>query len=328
MDLERELADIRREVIEGRNLIIRTDNLLKTLHSEVKAFGVRQKEFERKQRTSSAAAYALFALLAGAAALLVSGARASLARGERDRAVAELKALTETVEKERSEQGAVAAARKSAAEAYRMMTDLPGDRRAEGLAALAKVDQRRLDALERQALADRAAALRRELGQAAFERGRAAFRRNDWGPAVDELTRFLAMQPPEQEQLDASFLLGSALMQQRKYLAAVPPLQRFVENDKRSKNREWAMALLAQAHEQTGHPELAAAVAREALGTYPASQFSPMLRARLASAKRAMGEGGDTDAGRTATPPQGAANAAPARPDGGPAATPSAAGGR
>lgn len=325
MDMERELAEIRREVIEGRNLVIRTDNLLKTLHSEVKSFALRQKEFERKQRFSSAAAYALFALLAGAAALLVSGARASLARGERDRAVAELKTLTDTVEKERTEQGAVAAARRSAAEAYRMMTDLPGDRRAEGLAALAKVDQRRLDPLERQALADRASALRRELGQVAYERGRAAFRRNDWGPAVDELTRFLAMQPPEQEQLDASFLLGSALMQQRKYVAAVPPLQRFVENDKRSKNREWAMALLAQAHEQTGHPDLAAAVAREALGTYPASQFSPMLRARLASAKRAMGGEGDaapTAAAGAPTP------AAPQRPDGGPPATPSAAGGR
>ena len=61
MDLERELADIRREVIEGRNLVIRTDNLLKTLHSEVKSFGVRQKEFERKLRLSSAAAYALVA---------------------------------------------------------------------------------------------------------------------------------------------------------------------------------------------------------------------------------------------------------------------------
>ena len=66
-DLERELADIRREVIEGRNLVIRTDNLLKTLHSEVKAFGARQKEFERRQMLSSAAAYALFALLAATA---------------------------------------------------------------------------------------------------------------------------------------------------------------------------------------------------------------------------------------------------------------------
>ena len=57
----------------------------------MKAFGARQKEFERKQLVSSAAAYVLFAILAGGAALLLSGARASAANGERDKAVAELK---------------------------------------------------------------------------------------------------------------------------------------------------------------------------------------------------------------------------------------------
>jgi len=119
-DLERELADIRREVIEGRNLVIRTDNLLKTLHSEVKAVGARQKEFERRQMVSSAAAYGLFALLAGTAAFLLSGARASSANGERDKAVTELKTLTQTVEKERADQATIAAARRSAADAYRM----------------------------------------------------------------------------------------------------------------------------------------------------------------------------------------------------------------
>lgn len=300
-DLERELADIRREVIEGRNLVIRTDNLLKTLHSEVKAFGARQKEFERKQRMSSAAAYTLFAILAGTAALLLSGARASAANGERDKAVAELKTFTQSMEKERADQAAVAAARRSATDSYRMMTELPGDRRLEGITALTKVDQSKLDPLERQALADRAAALKRELGQTAFERGKAAFRRNEWAAASEDLSRFLAMQPTEPEQLEASFMLGNALIQQRKYEPAVAPLKTFVEKDRRSKNREWAMTLLAQAYEQTGKPDQAAAVAREALGMYPASQFTPMLKARLSAAKRAM-TGDGTDAGVTTGP--------------------------
>ncbi|HZJ55164.1 MAG TPA: tetratricopeptide repeat protein [Myxococcaceae bacterium] len=304
-DLERELADIRREVIEGRNLVIRTDNLLKTLHSEVKAFGARQKEFERRQMRSSAAAYALFALLAGTAAVLLSGARASAANGERDKAVAELKTLTQGIEKERADQTAVAAARRSATEAYRMMTELPGDRRLEGITALAKVDQSKLDPLERQALSDRAAALRRELGQTAFERGKAAFRRNEFAAATEDLSRFLAMQPTEPEQLEASFMLGNALVQQRKYEPAIGPLKTFVEKDRRSKNREWAMTLLAQAYEQTGKPEQAAAVAREALGMYPVSQFTPMLKARLAAAKRAMSGGDGTDAGVTTNGPSG-----------------------
>ena len=316
-DLERELADIRREVIEGRNLVIRTDNLLKTLHSEVKAFGARQKEFERRQMLSSAAAYALFALLAGTAALLLSGARASAANGERDKAVAELKTLTQSIEKERADQAAVAAARRAATDAYRMMTELPGDRRLEGITALARVDQSKLDPLERQALADRAAVLRRELGQTAFERGKAAFRRNEWAAATEDLSRFLAMQPTEPEQLEASFMLGNALVQQRKYEPAIGPLKTFVEKDRRSKNREWAMTLLAQAYEQTGKPEQAAAVAREALGMYPASQFTPMLKARLSAAKRALSGAEGTDAGVTTGPtgvatPTAAATVSPA----------------
>lgn len=303
-DLERELAEIRREVIEGRNLVIRTDNLLKTLHSEVKAFGGRQKDFERRQFFSSAAAYVMFALLAGAGAFLLSGARSSAANQERDKAVADLKALTQSVEKERGEQASVDSARRAAAEAYRMMTDLPGDRRLEGISALAKVDQNKLDSLERHALADRASALRQELGQTAFERGKAAFRRNEWPGATSELSRFLAMNPPESDQLEASFMLGNALVQQRKYEPAVAPLQRFVEKDRRSKNREWAMTLLAQAYEQTGHPDQAAAVAREALGMYPASQFTPLLKARLASAKRALaGTAESADAGVSAPAP-------------------------
>jgi tetratricopeptide (TPR) repeat protein len=312
-DLERELADIRREVIEGRNLVIRTDNLLKTLHSEVKAFGARQRDFERRQRLSSAAAYTLFALLAGTAAVLLSGARASAANGERAKAVAELKTLTESLEKERAEQTTVAAARRAAGEAYRMMTELPGDRRLEGITALTRVDQSKLAPLERQALADRASALRHELGQTAFERGKSAFRRSEWAAATEDLSRFLAMQPSEPEELEASFLLGNALVQQRKFEPAVAPLKRFVEKDRRSRNREWAMTLLAQAYEQTGHPDQAAAVAREALGMYPASQFTPLLKARLSSAKRALSATEGADAGTTggptgdATPPGPAA---------------------
>jgi hypothetical protein len=194
-ELEQELSDLRREVIEGRNLVIRTDNLLKTLHTEMKAFERRQKAFDRRQMLSSAAAYALFALLAGGAALLLSGARTAVADSERDKAVAELKALTRSIDKDRTERAAVAAARRSAGEAYRMMTDLPGERRLEGITALAKMDQSKLDPFERQALADRAVALRHELGQAAFERGKEAFRNKEWAVATDELSRSLTMEP-------------------------------------------------------------------------------------------------------------------------------------
>jgi outer membrane protein assembly factor BamD (BamD/ComL family) len=176
-----------------------------------------------------------------------------------------------------------------------------------------RMDTAKLTPLEKQALSDRAELLRKEVGQAAFERGKTAYHRNEFGVAADELARFMAMNPPEHDSAEATFLLGTAYNQLRKHDKAVPVLARFVSENKASKNRDYAMALLAQSYEATGQYEKAADVAREGLGTYPNSQFASMLKVRLASAKRAMSGGTQEkpeDAAATAT----AKPAAPATP--------------
>jgi len=61
---ERDLSELRREVIESRNLVIKTDNLLKNLHAELKQMGRKQELFEKRHMTTSVAAYFLFAALA------------------------------------------------------------------------------------------------------------------------------------------------------------------------------------------------------------------------------------------------------------------------
>src|SRR5947209_15772273 len=73
-EVEKGFDEIRREVIESRNLVIKTDNLLKNLHAEVKMVGKRQEDFQKRQFLSSAVAYALFAAIAIAGAIVVSSA--------------------------------------------------------------------------------------------------------------------------------------------------------------------------------------------------------------------------------------------------------------
>ena len=149
--------------------------------------------------------------------------------------------------------------------------------------------------MERQALADRAAALRRELGQAAFERGKEAFRAKDWAAAAAEFSRSLTMEPSESGRIEASFRLGAALVRQRKYEPAIAPLKTFLEKDRGSKNREVAMSLLAQAYEQTGKGEQAATVARE---ISPAKQALPGAeRGRASHHARAPPRGAARHAG-------------------------------
>lgn len=325
---ERGLDEIRREVIESRNLVIKNDNLLKNLHAELKLVSKRHDDFQRRQWINSAMAYFLFALLTAGAAYLVNNARLRAVTGEKEQLQRQVSELTFQMERQKTEQAQNANAAHTAGEVFRMMTALPGDERLKGVDALAKLDTSRLTPLERLALADRAEILRKEIGATAFERGKNAFRRLEFPQAVEDLTRFMALNPPPEESLDAAFFLGSSLVQVRKPDQAIPHLARFVTEDKKSKSRDYAMLMLAQAYEQTGQYEKAAATARDAIGTYPASEFLGQLRIRLSAAKRAMSAasdggtttGGSAPGGGTAVPaPTGAAPAAAggAQPAGG-----------
>ncbi len=345
-EVERAIDDIRREVIESRNLVIKTDNLLKNLHAELKhhheqedeivfpaleRLGIdaalieemdaehaamsdaldstaklMQEDFQKRQWISSGAAYAIVAALCVGGAVLVSSARTATAGAERDRLQKQADALTEQVAAQKAELNAQQQAQRTAGDIYRMMTTLPGDERLKGVDALAKLDRSRLSALELQALNDRAELLRKEVGQTAFERGKSAFRRQDYPAAVAELTRFMAMNPNPEDSLDASFFLGASLTQTRKHEEAIPYLDRFVREDKRSKTRDYAMLLLAQSYDFSNQHEKAAEVAREALGTYPSSQFTGQLKGRLSAAKRAMNGGAESTPAQT--------NGAPAAP--------------
>ena len=304
-EVEKELAEVKREVIESRNLVIKTDNLLKNLHAEVKAVGKWQTDQQKKQLISSGVAYAAFAILAGVAAILVANAKVSGANEDRARLEKSVTDLTAQLDKQKADAAANVQAERAAGEVYKMMTELPGDQRLQGVDAYAKLDVSRLSALEKAALHDRADSLRKEVGDAALDRGRAAFHRNDMAGVVSELTRFQTMNPPQDELLDSSFFLGVAYNQLKKHDLAVPQLARFVENDKHSHSRDYGMLLLAQSYEATGQAQKAVDVARAALGAYPNSQFAPQLRGRLANALRML---------RAEQPKPGTPAAAPVTP--------------
>ncbi len=317
----KELSEIRKEVIEARNLVIKTDSLLKNLHAEVKAIGKRHEDLQKRQWISSGVAYAIFAALCVAGAVMVSSAKTSTASAERERLEKTVAELTSQLDKQRTEVAAVQASQRAAAEVYRLMTNLPGDERLKGVDELVKLDTSKLTQLERNALTDKAAQLRREIGDSAFERGKTAFRRNDMKSTIDEISRFVAMNPPADQLQDASFFLGVAYNMEKKHEQAVPLLTRFVEGDRKAKNRVYAMLLLAQSLQETNQMEKALQMANDGVTQHPASEFIPQFRGRIATVRRAMS--GATAAAQPAAP--AAQPAAPAAQPAAPAAQPVAA---
>ncbi len=94
------------------------------------------------------------------------------------------------------------------------------------------------------------------------------------------------MNPPEDDALDASFYLGNALLQSRKFEESIKPLARYVDGDKKAKNRDFAMLLLVQAYDTVGQKDKALEVTREAINNYPASEFRNQFLYRLQLAQR------------------------------------------
>jgi TolA-binding protein len=281
VDVTKALEEIRREVIESRNMTIKTDNALKTLHSELKTVSGNQDAFQKRTWFATGAAYVVFTALCVAGAVAVSGAKAASATAEKERLEKQVADLEKSIADLKASAAAQVAAEQAAMQVYKMMTTLPGDERLKGIDALQKLDQSKLTAFTRQALQDRAVSLRREVGSAILEKGKAAFRRQDWAEAAAQLARFLAMEPPDEDALEASFFLGNSLFQARKFDEAIKPLARFVDGDKRARTRDFAMVLLSQSYDMVGNREQGYAVAKEALGTYPGSDFRAQLQGRV-----------------------------------------------
>ena len=62
-ELEDELRELRREIVESRSLIIKTNNLTNTLSADLKAITRRQQSFDRRISWNSATAYLVFVVV-------------------------------------------------------------------------------------------------------------------------------------------------------------------------------------------------------------------------------------------------------------------------
>jgi TolA-binding protein len=280
-DTDKSLDDIRREVIESRNLVIKTDNLLKNLHAELKLVGKRQEDFERRAMFSSAAAYLGFLVLAVGGAFMFANAKASGAAGDRERLEKQVTELSAKVDQQKSEMQASAAAEQRASEVYRQMTTTVGEERLRAVDALARLDTKALSPFAARALQDRAGLIRKEVGGGMLERGRKAYLKNEWGTAAEEMQRFLALSPPEDEANEATYALGYSLFQLHKIDQATPMLEKYVAGDKKLKNRDFAMLMLVQCYDAMGQKEKGTELAREAINQYPNSEFVNGFRMRL-----------------------------------------------
>lgn len=277
-EIDKEMQEVKREVVEARNLVIKTDNLLKNLHADLKLVAKKQETFEKRSFISSATALILFAALAAVGAYMF--AQSEIRSSARE--------LAEATSARESSDAALAQAREREQEAkgesdrafklYERLNSDDEETRWVAVADAAKLEPKHLTALERKALADRSLSLRYEAAAAALDAGRNSFRRNDFRTANAELDRYFELSP---EPEDAAFLLlGQARHAVRDYKGAVDPLETFLKKAPESRSADYVTLILGESLAEAGEKEKAISVYLEGARKYASSQWASSMRVR------------------------------------------------
>jgi len=299
-----DITALRREVIEARNLVIKTDNLLKNLHAELKQMGRKHEEQEKRHWMTSVAAYVGFMVLAAAGAIAYANAEVRTARGDAQANEARALALQKDVEKSKS----LEASRRESSEKALRVYDLLGSEKEgaalnQAMTQAMHLDRGQLSVLEGKAIDDRAAGMKQKLAEAARSAGEAAFRRQDWKSASQDLGRYVELEPKVADNM-IWFHLGSARIQTKEYQGAIQPLENFLKGTGGTKTAQYAGLLLGQAYEEVGNPTRAREVYTRAESLYPGSDFAPSIRNRLKRLAAASAPRGTPPATPSAPNPQ------------------------
>jgi len=304
MGRDGDISTLRKELIEARNLVIKTDNLLKNLHAELKQMGRKHEEQEKRHWMTSVTAYIGFAVIAGVGAIAYANAEVRTARGDAQANEARAVALQKDAEKiKASDQSR----REAAEKALRVYELLGSEREGAGLnqamTQAMHLDRAQMSALEAKAIDDRTAGMKKQLAEAARSAGESAYRRQDWRSASQDLGRYVELEPKVNDNM-IWFHLGSARIQTKEFQGAVHPLETFLKTAGGTKTAQYAGLLLGQAYEEVGNPARAREVYERAVSLYPGSDFAPQLRNRLKRLAAASAPLGTPPATAAAPKPQ------------------------
>ncbi|HXS16355.1 MAG TPA: hypothetical protein VN764_04170, partial [Polyangiaceae bacterium] len=157
---EYDLEEIKREIVEGRSLMIKTNNLVNALSADLKSIAKRQQNYERRIVFQSVGAYAMTTLVILWLTNIAMDAQVESVRAEGQDNMSRAQALEEDVTalRKREEKRVLAAQ-----EAARLNQLLRSERRRDFLNALPRVAQLDLSSTERDLFETEARTFRREL---------------------------------------------------------------------------------------------------------------------------------------------------------------------
>ena len=178
---DEEIREIKKEIIESRGLIIKTNNLTNALAADIKSIAKRQVGYERAFSFNSAAAYVIFAVLAFVGLHMAYDVRVRAVKSAKAAVERREKRLKAEVTQFRAQIDERLAAEARAEALYKLVRE---NRRAEAIAMWPDVERLDLSRAESAFLGDSVQRFRGELAMMAYRAGLGHGHSGHWAEAA------------------------------------------------------------------------------------------------------------------------------------------------
>ncbi|MCP4674088.1 MAG: tetratricopeptide repeat protein [Deltaproteobacteria bacterium] len=275
-----ELKELKKEIIEARALIIKSNNLANSLSAEVRSIAKRQTSYERHMSWNSIGAYIIFVVLISALVLLVHNQRQAALEEQ----IATMKKQAEEankelgkLKKERRTEG------KPQAEDLVALYDLVHDReRQAAIDAFEALDHDQLTPLEQKLLKGYIEGFRSDLSMQHYARGLDLMGEKKYAEAVDEFHTSLRFKGDAGHATAAKIEMANALRLQGKPREAIAVLQQLMEEHLDRSLSDDAYWYLALSHQEAHQRDEARSVLRSLMRQFPDSQYYRAARIKAA----------------------------------------------
>jgi TolA-binding protein len=238
-----ELRDVKREIIESRGLIIKTNNLTNALAADLKSIGKRQQNFERRAFWNSAAANLLFVVVVVAVVKFAWDARVESVETETRRAKGEIAKLKEELKALQGEGDRRSRGESAAAAFYELIRSGKQKELIDGWEQLRKT---RLTRAEHAFFRDEVNRARSQLSVNAYHEGLEAMRASRWHEAVVAFEESIRFNDAATHAPSAQLNLARGYRRLNRQRDAIPILVKLSKASSDSEILDDAMFLLSE----------------------------------------------------------------------------------
>ena len=278
-DFDDELREIKREIIESRGLIIKTNNLTNALSADIKSIAKRQQSYERRLVWNSATAYVVFVVVVFVALKFAWDARVDAVRAETEQTRARATRLESEIrdvqqrdeERTRAESGSVAL--------YELVRQ---NKKADLLKAFEAQNKDYLTKTELRMFTDATEQARNDLSIEAYQTGLEHGRTGRWHDAYQSFADSLRLKSTAAYSPGALYHQSAALRKLGRQREAIPILMSLSEASADKEYQDDAAYLLSQCLVDIQAWNDAKNAMRSFLRRFPTSPFANDLRIQLA----------------------------------------------